>query len=259
MDYDKTETKSSYDKKIQEPRSTTIRRRLLSTKKKKLGILLIDHGSKRKASNEHLNSIAASYQSTWDEITAANDGDDDDGDDAIDSSRVIQEVVVRASHMEIAPPSILDTLRRLILEDEVTTAICVPYFLSPGKHATIDVPELIDEAREILNEEGLLDYDYEGGDGGDGGRVEIRSSKALGSNVDGMLKVVDGLVRNTLDEGGEYGATSGIIFDDIRDRDDNVQESKEEQRELSNRITLLEGNINEAGHPPHRSRVQTQG
>jgi len=81
--------------------------------------------------------------------------------------------------------------------------------------------------------------------------VEIRSSKALGSNVDGMLKVVDGLVRNTLDD----GTTSGIIFDDMRDRDDdNVQESKEEeqQRELTNRITLLEGNIDEAEKEVHK-------
>ena len=34
----------------------------------KLGILLIDHGSKRKAGNEHLHSVAASYQSTIDEL-----------------------------------------------------------------------------------------------------------------------------------------------------------------------------------------------
>jgi len=203
----------------------------------KLGILLIDHGSKRQASNDNLHSIAASYQSTWDEIITANNNFDGNN----------TAVIVRAAHMEIASPSILTTLRQLVLEDEITQAVCVPYFLSPGKHATVDVPQLINEARDALEKEGLLDYND--------GRVEILSSKVLGSNIESMLKVVDGLVRNTLEEEGGgldilqlprspdddlvNGSGSSITSNEINDSI-NQEEAKEELRKYTNRATLLE-------------------
>ncbi len=159
----------------------------------KLGILLIDHGSKRKASNEHLHSIAQSYQANWESATAAKTADSGSGDISTFN------VVVRAAHMEIATPSIETQLHQLVTRDKVTHAICVPYFLSPGKHATIDVPNLINEARNQLDKEGHLEY--EGGDG-EGKRrvVEIYTTKSVGSYVDSMLNVVDDLVRIALNE-----------------------------------------------------------
>jgi len=204
--------------KTKEGEATDMRDGKNEPRRPKLGILLIDHGSKRRASNEHLDSIAASYQSTWDKIA---------------------DVVVRAAHMEIAPPSILDTLRLMIVEDGVTEAICVPYFLSPGKHATIDVPKLISEARFVLDEEGLLDYGE--------GRVEIRSSEALGSDVEGMLKLVGGLVRGTL-EGGDFDGIAKLDGRDDDDRDndangmenDKIHETEKELHKYTNRATLLE-------------------
>lgn len=210
-------------------------------RKPKVGILLIDHGSKRRASNEHLDSIAASYQSVRDGMSAADDGGDGADEGAI-------EVVVRAAHMEIALPSIVQALRRLVDEDGVTRAVCVPYFLSPGKHATVDVPQLIDEAREILNEERLLAYE--------GGEVEISSTKALGSNVEGMLKVVDGLVRGALEErgyddlfelaGSEDNANGNDIAPKSFENNGEIHETDEERQDLSDRIILLQRNINKA-------------
>ena len=165
----------------------------------KLGILLIDHGSKRKASNDHLHAVAASYQSNL-----ANH---------ITHIKAVR-VKVRAAHMEIASPSILAALRQLIAEDKATHVVCVPYFLSPGKHATIDVPRLINDARYILKNEGLLNLNSPESRENKTEKAEvlILASDALGSNVESMLDVVDGLVKTTLDDNGEVSeGLSGFI------------------------------------------------
>jgi len=229
----------------------------------KLGILLIDHGSKRLASNERMHSVAEAYQSRiYDRYN--NDTYRRDGDGSSSPN-----VVVRAAHMEVAPPSILAQLRRLVEEDGVTAAICVPYFLSPGKHATIDVPNLINEARETLDGEGLLDY-YAAGDSsnssGDGEdeavgvdmkkrKVAILSSKTLGSNMGSMLGVVDDLVRDILEEEhGEKGLgafrldfadSAANVDDDVATEEANgssVNGETEEEllRRYANRAALLQ-------------------
>lgn len=61
--------------------------------KKKVGILLIDHGSKKAASNERLQDLARIYQSS------------------VDSN-----VIVKASHMEIVEPSVPTGLKALLDE-----------------------------------------------------------------------------------------------------------------------------------------------
>lgn len=142
----------------------------------KIGILLIDHGSKRQASNEHIMNVAKMYETILSEKKA-------------DASTSTTTTIVRASHMEIAPPSIITSLRNLLTNDQVEKVVCVPYFLSPGRHATEDVPQLIKEAREILDEEGLLEN----------GEDMIVVSEALGSHLEGMLGVVDDLVERALE------------------------------------------------------------
>ncbi|KAL7433222.1 hypothetical protein ACHAXM_003461 [Skeletonema potamos] len=177
----------------------------------RLGILLIDHGSKREASNRHLHSIAKQYHTSLE----------------TDNNNII----VKAAHMEIAEPSILTTLRQLVLEEKVTKVVCVPYFLSPGKHAMIDVPNFIAEAIQILGEERLLDFD--------GGVVEITSSKALGTNVKSMLGVVDALVETTLDEGGDTDVFR--LNRNNKDGDTIIDTGgQDELRRYENRVTLLE-------------------
>ena len=210
----------------------------------KLGILLIDHGSKRQASNEHLQSIAKKYQSALvDKLSAATaELGDDDTYNQID-------IAVKAAHMEIAQPSILQQLQSLITKDKATQIICIPYFLSPGKHATIDVPQLIDEAKQSLEENGLLDTN-------ENKRVEIHLSNALGTNVDSMLNVVDGLVSMALNDDMSSGGRDGDsalfqqLFEDINVNTMNktpssnnskvVNELESELQRYTNRATLLE-------------------
>ena len=168
----------------------------LHKRTKKLGILLIDHGSKRQASNDNLHSIAKMYQSRLDR-----DENQNGNTIQVGSAGKSIATVVRGAHMEIATPSILTSLRKLLVEDQVEKIVCVPYFLSPGRHATVDVPNLIAEAKTILGDEGLLG----GTQAGDGGKqvVEVLVSNALGSHLESMLGAVDDLVEWTLKEQGE--------------------------------------------------------
>ena len=71
---------------------------------KKLGIILIDHGSKREASNQHLHFIAQTYQAS---ITQRDSMANGEGGSTATSGR---QTVVRAAHMEISQPSILESL-----------------------------------------------------------------------------------------------------------------------------------------------------
>jgi len=206
-----------------------------------LGILLIDHGSKRQASNDHLHSLANMYQN------ALNDNDDDD--------EIPKDgVAVRAAHMEIATPSILTSLREMLKENRsIERVLCVPYFLSPGKHATTDVPNLIKEAIKILDEEGLLDMDN-----GEGSKVEILTTKSLGSRLESMLGAVNDLVGWTLnmDVGLESSekrfsialgsSISGdAVREDIKQRvheeqATEIEKLREELVKYTNRYKLLE-------------------
>eukprot|EP00559_Dactyliosolen_fragilissimus_P009278 CAMPEP_0184855668 /NCGR_PEP_ID=MMETSP0580-20130426/833_1 /TAXON_ID=1118495 /ORGANISM="Dactyliosolen fragilissimus" /LENGTH=377 /DNA_ID=CAMNT_0027350233 /DNA_START=112 /DNA_END=1245 /DNA_ORIENTATION=- len=137
-----------------------------SKTKHKVGILLVDHGSKRAESNARLQSLAELYQT---KIASSNH-------------------IVRASHMEIASPSILDGMRELVQEHNVTKIVCHPYFLSPGRHAIKDVPNLIEEAKEEL---GLLNENH---------HVEVLVTEAVGSKLDVMADIVGQMVAETLGE-----------------------------------------------------------
>ncbi|KAL9181684.1 hypothetical protein ACHAXT_012027 [Thalassiosira profunda] len=139
----------------------------------KLGILLIDHGSRRQASNEHIHNVAQLYEGILNKKKG--------------SAERYDTTIVRAAHMEIATPSISDSLRNIIAVDQVSKVVCVPYFLSPGRHATEDVPNLIEEAREILAGEGFSD-------------TEVVVSNALGTHLEGMLGAVDHLVERCLED-----------------------------------------------------------
>lgn len=85
-------------------------------------ILLVDHGSRVDAANAQLGEIAR--------LVAETAGDD---------------VLVRHAHMELASPSIRDAIDALAALG-VTDVVLVPYFLAPGRHATIDIPRLAHEA-----------------------------------------------------------------------------------------------------------------
>lgn len=54
---------------------------------------------------------------------------------------------VAIAHMELAQPSIAEAISQLAQQGE-TEVVLVPYFLSPGRHITQDIPALVAAAQE---------------------------------------------------------------------------------------------------------------
>ena len=108
-----------------------------TTTKGRIGILIIDHGSRNDASNQRLHQLASIYQESY------------------GSSRT----VVRAAHMEIASPTIPEAIKALLDETSTTDSqstldeiICHPFFLSPlGRHSSEDIPRIVEEAKKDLS------------------------------------------------------------------------------------------------------------
>ena len=135
-----------------------------SKPKKKIGILLMDHGSRNPASNARLERLAELYQLTL-------DGNDDS------TQPKDCEMIVAAAHMEIAQPSIPEGLQTL-LEAGVDEIVCHPYFLSPGRHVQEDIPEIVTQAIQDLS----ID-------------IPIVTTDPVGSNTDVMIGAIHSLVQ----------------------------------------------------------------
>ena len=92
-----------------------------SSSASKFGVVLVDHGSKKKESNDMLETFADMYRKA--------------------SGRDLVEV----AHMEIAEPTIPQALERCV-EYGATKVVVAPYFLSPGRHIQKDIPRIVGEA-----------------------------------------------------------------------------------------------------------------
>ncbi|MEO2014488.1 MAG: CbiX/SirB N-terminal domain-containing protein [Fuerstiella sp.] len=84
-------------------------------------VVIVDHGSRKPASNEML------YQAT--KIFAAQS----------------DYVIVEPAHMELAQPDIATAFRKCV-EQGAARVVVFPYFLSPGRHWSEDIPGLVTEA-----------------------------------------------------------------------------------------------------------------
>lgn len=143
-----------------------------NNKKKKVGVLLMDHGSRKEKSNARLQAMAKLYQ-----LTLESNEDENDENTAT-------EIIVRAAHMEIAAPSIPDKLKELkdLGVDEI---VCHPFFLSAdGRHVKEDIPQIIGDAIE----------DLWGGKTG-AKKIPIVTTAPVGSNTQLMLGAIHSLVR----------------------------------------------------------------
>ena len=87
----------------------------------KLGVVVVDHGSRRTESNELLHEVVALFE------------------------RVSGMPIVEPAHMELAEPSIAAAFAKCV-ERGVETVVVFPYFLSPGRHWSKDIPQLAAEA-----------------------------------------------------------------------------------------------------------------
>ena len=92
------------------------------------GILIVDHGSRKREANDMLRLMADLIQT----MAGA-------------------DVVVRYAHMEIADPTIFAGFSGCV-EGGATDVTVFPYMLSPGRHSTADIPRMVaDVARSFPN------------------------------------------------------------------------------------------------------------
>lgn len=96
-----------------------------------VGVVIVDHGSRRAASNEMLLEVVAMFREHTD------------------------YAIVEPAHMELAEPSIADAFAACV-ERGARLVMVHPYFLSPGRHWAQDIPELTTEAAERFSEIGWL-------------------------------------------------------------------------------------------------------
>ncbi|HTM44668.1 MAG TPA: CbiX/SirB N-terminal domain-containing protein [Polyangiaceae bacterium] len=87
----------------------------------KRAIVLVDHGSKFEQANAALVQMGALVQ--------ANLGSD---------------WIVQIAHMELVQPS-LSAACAACVDAGVTEVIVHPYFLSPGRHASVDIARMVEE------------------------------------------------------------------------------------------------------------------
>ncbi len=86
-----------------------------------LGLVIVDHGSKKAAANDMLLDVAAMFK------------------------RVSGTSIVEPAHMELADPTIEQAFDKCV-QQGATLVIVHPYFLSPGRHSTTDIPALTAQA-----------------------------------------------------------------------------------------------------------------
>ena len=88
-----------------------------------VGVIIVDHGSRRRESNEMLHEATARFAAQS------------------------QFSIVEPAHMELAEPTIAQAFDRCV-ERGATEIVVFPYFLSPGRHWTEDIPRLAAAAAE---------------------------------------------------------------------------------------------------------------
>lgn len=141
---------------------------LRNRRRRRVGILLIDHGSRNQESNLRLHQFAAMYQAQFFD----------------DSTHNNPMTIVRAAHMEIAEPSIPEALRAMIEEcnQELDEIICHPFFLSPlGRHVSVDIPQIVEDAKRDLAIS-----------------IPITTTQPVGAEVNLILQAVHSLVSQSM-------------------------------------------------------------
>lgn len=96
------------------------------------GIIIVDHGSRRAASNDMLLLAVANFEAQGDYS------------------------IVEPAHMELAQPDIKTAFQNCVKRG-AERVIVFPYFLSPGRHWSEDIPALVgDAAAEFPDVEWLV-------------------------------------------------------------------------------------------------------
>jgi sirohydrochlorin ferrochelatase len=88
-------------------------------------LILVDHGSRFPGANDMLLGVVEMVK------------------------RLSGLTRVYPAHMELAEPSIRQAFEQAVSEG-ATAVVVHPYFLSPGRHSTTDIPRMVEEAAAVF-------------------------------------------------------------------------------------------------------------
>ncbi len=88
-----------------------------------IALLLVDHGSTHEAANQMLIDVAQLVQNLQ------------------------PEIMVEYAHMELAEPTLEQGIAACV-EKGALTVVVHPFMLSPGRHATVDIPRMVNKAAD---------------------------------------------------------------------------------------------------------------
>ena len=91
----------------------------------KIGLLLVDHGSRFQEANDMLADVATMVR------------------------RLSGRNCVHHAHMELAEPTLQQGFETCVREG-ATAVVVHPYFLSPGRHSRSDIPRMVAKAAEAF-------------------------------------------------------------------------------------------------------------
>jgi sirohydrochlorin ferrochelatase len=86
-----------------------------------VGVILVDHGSRRDESNRLLDQVAAQFR------------------------QATGLPIVELAHMELAEPTLAQAFARAV-QQGAKLVVVFPYFLAPGRHWQADIPQLAAQA-----------------------------------------------------------------------------------------------------------------
>lgn len=90
-----------------------------------VAVILVDHGSRLEEANRMLFDVVTLYR------------------------HVTGVTIAEPAHMELAEPSIAQAFARCVAQG-ATEIVIQPYFLSPGRHSTRDIPHIAAEAAQAF-------------------------------------------------------------------------------------------------------------
>lgn len=92
---------------------------------RRLGIVIVDHGSRKAQANETLQAFGELF------------------------SRSSKQDIVEVAHMELAEPTIEAAVQACVRRG-ATHVVVAPYFLSRGRHVQNDIPRIVDEVQALV-------------------------------------------------------------------------------------------------------------
>jgi sirohydrochlorin ferrochelatase len=133
-----------------------------------VGIVVVDHGSKRESSNVMLDSFVELYKRML-------------GEEKME----MNIVAIEKAHMEIAAPSVKDAVGACV-DKGAKVVVVAPYFLSRGRHILEDIPALVEEAQSEYKDVRCIMAGPIG--------LDVRVADVVHTRVEEALTALDGLV-----------------------------------------------------------------